>query len=269
MEASPVGDALGDHLVHQELELKRHHVTLTRAREKFQRSYTHVAETKSWNFQHRSANLHYVDRVADDDTRSGGAGPEDSWPDEALVVGAREGNREAFGALYRRYAPDVHRFARGMCGSATVADDVVQDVFVAMLHDLSRFDSKRASVLAYLFGVARNEVRRRARRIWRREVLVDEVPQVAHESDPLGSPARAERCQAVRVALAALPIKYREVLVMCDMQGLDYASVAATLAAPIGTIRSRLHRGRLMLSDRLARAESSPRAGRWAWRVQW
>lgn len=195
--------------------------------------------------------------------------PEDSWSDAELVASAQQGSRAAFAAIYRRYAPDVHRFVRAMCGSRSVADDVVHDVFVAMMCGLARYQPGRSQLVHYLFGIARNEVRQRARRFWRREVLVEEAPETTYDADPLERRARRERCQAVRRALAALPVKYREVLVLCDMQEMDYASVAEVLAVPIGTVRSRVHRGRRLLVAKMERADEGAPGRRWSWSVGW
>lgn len=156
-----------------------------------------------------------------------------------------------------------------MGSTPSAADDVVQDVFVAMMDNLVRYDPDRSQLLHYLFGIARNVIRSRARRFCRREVLVDQLPEGVEEFDPLGGRVRAERCQAVRVALDVLPMKYREVLVLCDMQDLDYAHAAAVLDVPIGTVRSRLHRGRRLLMERIERAGGTAGARGWSWRTIW
>ena len=85
-------------------------------------------------------------------------------PDAALIAQAGLGDRAAFGTLYRRHSPAVYRFARALCGSAAIAEDVVQDVFVVLMRDLSRYDATRSPLVAYLYGIARNLSRHRARR---------------------------------------------------------------------------------------------------------
>lgn len=194
---------------------------------------------------------------------------EGGWLDADLVLGAQNGNRAAFAEIYRRYSSDVYRFVRGMGQSSAVADDVVQDVFVAALSALGRYDPARSQLVHYLLGIARNMVRGRARRFWRREVLVAKMPSQSETPDPLLRRVRAERNIMVRRTLASLPVRYREVLVLCDMQDVDYATAAAVLGLPVGTVRSRLHRGRRMLAERLTRSDDALGPRRWAWGTAW
>src|SRR5882672_8911510 len=80
--------------------------------------------------------------------------------DDDLVARIATGDREAFAALYRRRRPDVYRFALHVSGSRSAADDVTQDVFMAIIHDAARYQSGRSGVVAWLLGIARNHVRR-------------------------------------------------------------------------------------------------------------
>ncbi len=194
---------------------------------------------------------------------------EEDWSDAELVKSAIAGNRDAIAVIYLRHSPDVYRFVRRMGHTRAAAEDVLHDVFVATLNDLGRYDPSRAKLVHYLFGIARNVIRSRARRFWMREVLVGDVPEQSEDTDPLANRAQAERIAAVRSALARLPLRYREVLVLCDMQEVNYASAAEVLKLPVGTVRSRLHRGRRLLSERLTRAEGVVGAKRWSWRTEW
>src|SRR5262245_52548133 len=81
--------------------------------------------------------------------------------DEDLVAAVAAGNREAFGALYHRRRPDVYRFAMHMMGVTGAAEDVAQDVFMTVIRDARRYDPRRAGVVAWLLGIARNHARRR------------------------------------------------------------------------------------------------------------
>src|SRR5713101_2247456 len=80
--------------------------------------------------------------------------------DDELISRITAGDREAFALLYRRYWTDVYRFAAHVSGSAAVAEDVVQDVFVAVIEDASGYRADRSGVLPWLLGIARNHVRR-------------------------------------------------------------------------------------------------------------
>ena len=176
--------------------------------------------------------------------------------DDQLVarIGARD--RTALSLLFRRRQADVYRVAMLMTGSPAAAEDVTQDVFLAVMHDASRFESGRASVTAWLCGIARNHARRRLERDRRMLPLPDQSePLLAGEavlqSDPLREMSNAEQIEMLRRAVLTLPFRYREVVVLCDLQELSYADAASVLGCSIGTVRSRLHRGRALLTAKM------------------
>lgn len=169
-----------------------------------------------------------------------------SETNEALMAAAASGDRDAFAALYRRCRPDVYRFALHMTGSASAADDVTQDVFVALIHDAARYVPGRATVVAWLLGIARNHARRRLTERTH-EPLERAGTEAAPRVDPDSSLAGAQDVEWLRRALGALPVAYREAIVLCDLQELSYEDAAAAAGCAIGTIRSRLHRGRAQL----------------------
>jgi RNA polymerase sigma-70 factor (ECF subfamily) len=170
--------------------------------------------------------------------------------DPELVERARGGEREAFASLYHRHQAYVYRFARAMTGSSPVAEDIVQEVFLALMRDLKRYDAARAGLRAYLFGIARNLARYKARSV-RRLISLDQVEEVSAFEDPGAALSANQETRRLRRCLAGLPARYREVIILCDLQELDYAATAVVLGVPIGTVRSRLHRGRQMLIERL------------------
>jgi RNA polymerase sigma-70 factor (ECF subfamily) len=98
--------------------------------------------------------------------------PADARPDAELVRRAADGEREAFAVIYQRYARVVYRFARLMSGSASIAEDVTQEVFVTLMRTLPSYEPRRAGLMTYLYGVARNVTRNRLRRE-RRFVSID------------------------------------------------------------------------------------------------
>jgi RNA polymerase sigma-70 factor (ECF subfamily) len=185
--------------------------------------------------------------------------------DEELVARIARGDREAFAALYRRRRSDVYRFALHFSGSPPVAEDVTHDVFIAVIEAAERFQPGRSGVLPWLLGIARNQGRRRLtsepralslsgdRREDRSEGARNDRLEVALavESDPLAGLVRRQYLDALRRALLGLPGKYREVIVLCDLQELSYVDAAAALQCAVGTVRSRLHRGRALLAKRL------------------
>lgn len=160
------------------------------------------------------------------------------------------GDREAFGALYRRRRPDVYRFALHMTGVAATAEDVAQDVFMAVIADAGRYSPARAAVLPWLLGIARNMARRRLTER-RYEPLPDGTREPAVFADPADGIARVRHTEALRRALGALPVPYREAVVLCDLQEMTYQDAAEAADCAIGTVRSRLHRGRQMLAAKM------------------
>ena len=181
--------------------------------------------------------------------------------DEQLLALALDGNEEAFTALYRRRQGPVYRFALRMSGSPQVAEEVTQDVFVFLLQRGRGFDPERGAVGAYLFGVARNYVRRAMEKSHSEAAMTspaeNEEEFLVTDSDPVEGIARSQTSKAVWKAVLSLPEHYREAVVLCDLQELSYADAAAALGCAIGTIRSRLHRAHEMLVRKLQNSAPS------------
>lgn len=184
------------------------------------------------------------------------SGPRDA-ADTDLVRAALDGDRDAFAAIYRRYHAIVYRFARLMSGSTSIAEDVTQETFVALMRDLHRYEPHRAALATYLYGVTRNLTRARLRRD-RRFVRLDDsgAAEMPGVQDPSSTLAGSRERDRVRQAIAALPSRYREVVILCAIHGLSYADAAAALRLPVGTIRSRLSRGRQAIASRLQEDDS-------------
>ena len=182
-------------------------------------------------------------------------------PDDDLVRRAAAGERDAFAAIYERYRSVVYRFARLMSGSDATAEDVTQEVFVTLMRTLPRYESHRAEMLTYLYGVARNVTRNRLRRD-RRFVALDATVEdtASRADDPCAAASHAQQLARLRRSVLALPSRYREVVILCDVHGLSYAETARVLRAPIGTVRSRLSRGRQLIAARMRKTESSGHA---------
>jgi len=169
------------------------------------------------------------------------------------------GEEEAFTALYRRRQGGVYRFALQMSGSEALAEDVVQETFMVLMRDGGNFDAARGSLAAYLYGIARNHVLRafdRERALVRFDDGAEDGLDPTHENlvarpDPLGDLTRAESVEKLRQAVLALPAHYREVVVLCELHEMSYAEAAGALGCAVGTVRSRLHRARAMLAEKL------------------
>jgi RNA polymerase sigma-70 factor (ECF subfamily) len=184
--------------------------------------------------------------------------------DAQLLERSRRGDQGAFSELYGRYQAAIYRYAVHMCGQNT-GDDVVQETFLVVLRQRGRADAPRHTVAGYLFGIARHIVLQRLGT--RYEPLTDsgdeDVSQVASDAlTALEDLTRAETIAAVRAAVQSLPLAYREAVVLCDLQEMDYAAAAGVLQCPIGTIRSRLSRARALLAAKLSAIHSNAPAGR-------
>ena len=165
--------------------------------------------------------------------------------DQELLALMYSGNEDAFTALYGRRQGPVYRFALQMTGSIVIAEDVTQEVFMALLWKTARYDAARGSLASFLYGVARNLVLRRIEK-------TAEVEDYAGSDDILDDLTRRETIENVRRAVLSLPAVYREAVVLCDLQDTSYEEAALVLDCPIGTVRSRLNRGRSILAQKLA-----------------
>jgi RNA polymerase sigma-70 factor, ECF subfamily len=174
--------------------------------------------------------------------------------DSELVSRMASGDGEAFAALFRRHQSTVYRFTRQMLGSREAAEDLTQEVFIALGTSVRRFDPAMGSLTTYLYGIARNLILQRHRRQrWRQvdiESLDNDIEALATTSDPTEALTCAKMRQQLRTAILALPVHYREVVVLCELNGLSYEDAARVAGCPIGTIRSRLSRAREMLIAR-------------------
>lgn len=172
------------------------------------------------------------------------------------------GDEEALALLYRRRQGGIYRFALQMSGSKSIAEDVTQEVFLFLMREGQVFDPSKGAVSAFLFGVARNHVLRRLRTEHLLAPLNDDADddvafsQPAADMCPLEDLTRAETIEAVRKAVLSLPAKYREVVVLCELQDVSYGETAEILGCAIGTVRSRLHRARALLLAKLRPATS-------------
>lgn len=183
--------------------------------------------------------------------------------DDELLRLMRAGDEHALTTLYRRRHAGLYRFALQMSGSEALAEDVTQEVFMVLMRDADHYDATRGPLQAYLYGIARNQVLRRLERDRPFVQIVDEAEEVESataerfvaQGDPLKDLLRSEMIESVRQAVLALPAHYREVVVLCDLHEMSYVEAAAALSCAVGTVRSRLHRARALLIERLRAAK--------------
>ena len=219
--------------------------------------------------------------------------------DDGLLRRAIAGDEEAFTLLYRRKHPAIYRFALHMSGNAAVADDVTQEVFMTLIRDTKRFDPARGTLGGYLFGIARNHLRKRWEQDKRLAPLLDGAEDFGRDGNGVmtsgsgvagngnglngngaygngnGNGHRAsgfgahphneftsiETIGRVRQAISTLPENYREVVVLCELEEMSYEEAASALDCPVGTVRSRLHRARGILVEKLREAQTGNTEG--------
>jgi RNA polymerase sigma-70 factor (ECF subfamily) len=186
--------------------------------------------------------------------------------DGVLLRRAAKGDEDAFALLYRRHQAALYRFALRMTGSAWAAEEIVQDVFMTLMRDPSKYDTERGTVGAFLYGVGRNRVMKHLERL-PREVSLEEKNEdgsgagiVLQDVFTPGMWAeQRERREQVRAAVLELPAEFREAVVLCELEEMSYEEAAQVAGCPIGTIRSRLHRGRALLLAKLEMLRDVPR----------
>jgi RNA polymerase sigma-70 factor, ECF subfamily len=174
--------------------------------------------------------------------------------DSELLQLSSKGNEGAFLTLFRRHEGPVFRFALHMSGRRETAEEVTQEVFLTLLSDGKLYAEEQGTVQGYLIGVARNKVRRHLAdaRVFDSAEL--EEPS-SSGTDLLNDLSKGQEIEGLRTAILSLPPNYREVVVLCDLEDLTYAQAAQQLNCAIGTVRSRLHRARAILSMKLRKCE--------------
>lgn len=180
--------------------------------------------------------------------------------DFELVRALRTGDEEAFRTVYSRLQAQVFRFALHMSGSRSLAEDIVQETFLTLIHRSDRFDSERGSLAAFVLGIARNCLLRRLKTERAFVPVTDDHGEAgpnepASAADPLSELGRCETVRRVRDAVLTLPLHYREVIVLCELEERSYEEAAQLLGCSSGTVRSRLHRARALLLNKLKALE--------------
>jgi len=175
-----------------------------------------------------------------------------SASDAALAARVACGDAAALTPLYQRHRGAVYRFALVWSGSAAVAADVTQDVFVHLLGHANDYDAARGPLLPWILGIARNHVHKRAGVDARYSPEGDELdlaesPDLPHD-EALDGQRELDR---LRAAIAALPPHYRDVLVLVELAERSYAEAAAICGCELNTVRSRLFRARALIARTL------------------
>jgi RNA polymerase sigma-70 factor (ECF subfamily) len=187
------------------------------------------------------------------------AGPDD----HELVAAAQAGDRRALDTLLRRHYDRVHAVCRRIAGSSRDADDAAQEAMISIVRGLPRFDG-RAQFSTWVYRIATNAALDELRRRKRRPALhvVGDEREPVEPTDPLADrevTGVVDR-MAIDAALDELPEEFRAAVVLRDVADLDYAEIAAALGVPVGTVKSRIARGRGQLTALLGNRD--PAGGR-------
>jgi len=175
--------------------------------------------------------------------------------DSSLIEATRAGDTEAFGQLVLKYQDRLHHSVAGVIGSHDEALDVVQEAFVQAFTKLDSFRGGSA-FYTWLYRIAWNTAithRRRKRPTISMDRLREDsgdelIDQAASPQEEVG---RQERAVLVQQAMSRVAEEFRAVLVLREIDGCCYETIAEILDLPIGTVRSRLHRARMMLREEL------------------
>lgn len=182
--------------------------------------------------------------------------------DEDLVSAAQRGDAAAMDQLLRRHYDRVHAVCRRIAGGSRDADDAAQEAMIRIVRNIDRFDGRSAfSTWAYRIATntALDELRKRKRRPQLHVVDDDHGERdVADEFAHRQVDAVADRI-TIDAALADLPEEFKAAVVMRDVGDLDYAEIAAALDIPVGTVKSRIARGRRMMVEKLGNHEAPSR----------
>ena len=185
-------------------------------------------------------------------------GRDDATVHATLLVRAQAGDRASVDALLRLHYDAVYAVCHRMVLSPQGADDAVQNALLAIVRGLARFDG-RSSLSTWVHRIATNAAIDEIRRVRRTPSSADPTVLVAtEEADPRTDRAadvadRLDQSSAVAGALARLPDEFRVALVLRYISDLDYAEIAEILGVPVGTVRSRLSRGKAALAELLPR----------------
>jgi RNA polymerase sigma-70 factor (ECF subfamily) len=179
--------------------------------------------------------------------------------DAELHRSVQAGSADAMAALYRRHGGLIYRFTLRMSRDEAVAEEITQEVFLALLSRPERFDPERAALSTWLCGIARRQLWKHYEKTGRQSLIDDEELEepLTEDEGPMELLLKHEAMAAVQVVLDALPAELREAIVLCAFEEMSYEQAAQVMAVPVGTVRSRLHRAKA----RMARALRGEMAG--------
>jgi RNA polymerase sigma-70 factor (ECF subfamily) len=181
--------------------------------------------------------------------------------DAELVTAAQAGDRGALDTLLRRHYDRIHAVCSQIAGSTRDGDDAAQEAMISIVKGLGRFDG-RSTFSTWSYRIATNaaldELRRRGRRPALRAATDDDAPSEPPDGSAHHAIESVGDRMVLRAALAELPDEFRVAVVLRDVGDLDYAEIATVLGVPVGTVKSRIARGRAILIGRLGNRSGTP-----------
>ena len=174
--------------------------------------------------------------------------------EDEIVKRAREGDVDSFNHLVEIYQRRVYNLSLRMLGNAPAAEDATQDAFFSAFRGISRF--RGGSFRAWLYRIATNACWDQLRALSRRpNTPIDDMPMEleADQPSPEDFAVRHEIGEKIKKALAALPPDQRLAVILRDIEGLDYQEIARVTGSSLGTVKSRINRGRGRLRHCLER----------------
>jgi RNA polymerase sigma-70 factor (ECF subfamily) len=186
--------------------------------------------------------------------------------EQLLIRRCRRGDTEAFARLMRRYEKQIYNFTYRMLGSEEEAEDLTQDIFLAVFRGMGSFRAE-AKFSTWLYRIALNQARNRVKYLTRRNLFARWAKPVAREQNSAPDPYEGladdapspeqwtvtyELADHVQQCLNQLPHQARQILVLRDVQGFSYEELSEILSLNQGTVKSRLHRARTTLQRCLA-----------------
>ena len=177
--------------------------------------------------------------------------------DQADVQKVLAGDLSAFEGIVRRWQGPLINLAYRFCHDRGRAEEMAQSAFLRAYRALATWRGE-AAFSTWLFALATNLYRSEIRRIPARIVRLEEVAELRDSHAIDGGLEAADRDNAVRRAVATLPPKYREALILFYFRDMDLESAAGSLDLPVGTVKARLFRGRELLRDKLSYMRGEP-----------
>jgi len=189
----------------------------------------------------------------------GSSGPEPTErPETEMLQRMAQKDQEAFAQLYDRLSRPLYAVALRILGDAGEAQDIVHDTFIGLWDKAAAFEATRGSAFAWAVALTRNRAIDRLRQRRRRaEILRESATETPGFEPEIGAPApeaaaQGEDAQAVRAAVATLPVEQKRAVELAFFSGLTQLEIAQRLGEPLGTIKARIRRGLLKLRDTLA-----------------